>query len=109
MKYTGKKYVAIDNSYEVNLSNPLATKKYLGGTYNTDFTITTITCEPFIVNYLGSHCNEYNNKTFVMVKDSENITYMTLFYKHGLIDSLHTIDDHIKRHEEFQIHCIEDF
>lgn len=109
MKYTGKKYVAIDNSYEINLSNPVAEKKYLAGTYNTDFTVTTIMSEPFIVNYLGTHCKEYNDKIFVMVKDDDNITYMTLFYDNGVIDPLSTIDDHIKRHEEFQRDCIEGY
>jgi len=102
MKYTGKQYVAIDNSYEVNLSNPKAEKTYLAGTSSSDFKVTTIASEPFTIMYLGAHSNEYRPCAFVILNDEDGMSYMTLFYENGVITKANTIEDMTKRHEDFQ-------
>ena len=103
MKYTGKQYVAIDNSYEINLSDPSADKAYLAGTISDYFKVTTIVSEPFEIMYLGVHCKEFKPHIFVIVKGVDNMHYMTLFYKHGVITNANTIAYMDKRHSDFQL------
>lgn len=101
MKYTGKQYVAIDNSYEINLSNPNEDKAYLAGTATSYFKVTTIVSEPFSIMYLSAHCKEYKPQNFVIVKGINGMHYMTLFFENGVITKNNTIAHMHDRHSDF--------
>lgn len=97
MKYKGKKYIAIDNSYEQNLSDPKAEKEYLAGTVFSEPIVTTIISEPFEINYLGAYSTQKRPHLFVLLLTDNGDTFLTGFYRHGVVTKYNTIEQIIQR------------
>ena len=101
MKYTGKQYVAIDNSYLRNLSNDRKQgNDYLAGSMYNLPVLTTIVSEPFMVN-VTKH-KRIEPELFIMVINESGETYFVLFHEHGVITQRNTFEMFLKRHEEYK-------
>jgi len=99
MKYTGKKYVAIDNSYSINLSNELKNEHIAGSKWNVPL-LTTIITEPFKVNIPNRNGANYHE--FVIVETEHKQNYFVLFFEHGLITKTNDFESFLRKNKEFQ-------
>lgn len=95
-----KKYIANDNSYCLNLSNPDGPDYRLAGTINEDPKEAEIVSEPYEFD-IKSFKGEYRTHTFVNVKYNGDI--IRILFDESCVDG--NLEERITRNQENRLLC----
>lgn len=112
MKYIGRKYIPIDNSYSLNVTNPIALIKnhhnlgpvlnrgYLSGTANSNPIICIVLSNPFIATVLNWSGKERIEREMIMVKNTiTGDCNIVMYHEDGfkVKERIKAINEHNKR------------
>lgn len=95
MSYIGKKYIARDNSYCLNLSDTHGDDYRLAGTHNEDPKEAEIVSEPYKFD-IKSSSGEYRTHTFINVKYNGDI--IRILFDERCVDN--ELEDRLSLHRE---------